>query len=70
MQITIDIPDHELAQLETLSKARHVSQDELVRSAVSAYAKAHWAEVVHEGFGLWADRSVDGLEYQEKMRSE
>ena len=70
MQTTIDIPDHELAQLETLSETRHVSRDELVRAAISEYVYAHRQEVLRQSYGLWADRKIDGLEYQEKLRSE
>ena len=70
MQIDIDLPDYQLARLESLSEARGVSQNELVRVAIAEFVETHRAEALKQGFGLWADRNIDGLEYQNKLRSE
>jgi metal-responsive CopG/Arc/MetJ family transcriptional regulator len=70
MRTLIDIPETELAQLNKLSRSRRVSRAELVRSAISQYLESHHAEYAKQAFGLWAGNKVDGLAYQDKMRSE
>jgi metal-responsive CopG/Arc/MetJ family transcriptional regulator len=70
MRTLIDIPETELAQLNKLSRSRRVSRAELVRSAISKYLESHHADQVEQAFGLWAGNKVDGVAYQNKMRSE
>ncbi len=70
MRTLIDIPETELAQLNKLSRSRRVSRAELVRSAISQYLESHHTEYAKQAFGLWAGNKVDGLAYQDKMRSE
>jgi metal-responsive CopG/Arc/MetJ family transcriptional regulator len=70
MRTLVDIPETELAQLNKLSRSRRVSRAELVRSAISQYLESHHAEHAEQAFGLWAGHKVDGLAYQDKMRSE
>ncbi len=68
MQTVIDIPEQEISLLEKLSAERKVPRDEIVRSAISNYLRAETAR--DAAFGLWADKNIDGLEYQLRMRDE
>jgi hypothetical protein len=71
MRTLVDIPESELEALNTLSKAEGVSRAESIRRAIKAYVelKAPMPKL-EDGFGLWKDHYVDGLEYQLKIRSE
>jgi predicted transcriptional regulator len=68
MQTVIDIPEHEISLLQKLSEERKVSRDEIVRNAISKYLQVETAR--DAAFGLWAQKGVDGLEYQLRMRDE
>jgi hypothetical protein len=47
-----------------------MSRAEAVRQAIAAYLAEKRKKPTVDVFGLWADRGIDGLEYQEKMRAE
>ena len=70
MRTLVDIPEKDLKELTRLSKARKVSRAQLVRCAVSEYLQAQPKDALDDFFGIWADRKIDGLEYQLKMRAE
>ncbi|MDQ2925942.1 MAG: ribbon-helix-helix domain-containing protein, partial [Acidobacteriota bacterium] len=61
MQTTVDIPEEQVGQLDTLSRSRHISRDELVRTAISTYLQAQ-ASALDESFGAWAGSQGDGLD--------
>jgi metal-responsive CopG/Arc/MetJ family transcriptional regulator len=80
MRTLIDMPEHQLKELEVICKARKLSRAEAVRRAVDAYIVQN-RPARDEAFGLWKGTSVylpgeteplaeDGLAYQEKLRSE
>ena len=70
MRTLVDIPEKDLCRLTKLSKARKVSRAQLVRTAVSEYLRKEQRDPLETLIGLWADRPIDGLEYQEQMRRE
>jgi metal-responsive CopG/Arc/MetJ family transcriptional regulator len=70
MRTLIDIPEEDLSLLKTVAKKLSISRAEFVRQAVSASLAPHRQKMNHESFGSWAEFSMDGLEYQEKMRDE
>jgi len=49
--------------------AKHVSRAEIIRQAISAYIEQNKPSAV-DAFGIWKNKKVDGLAYQEKMRAE
>ncbi|MEP6482871.1 MAG: ribbon-helix-helix protein, CopG family [Rudaea sp.] len=65
----IDIPDDELHRLDALSQSEQRSRASVVREAISEYLTNHETSG-ESAFGLWGKRSVDGLAYQKKVRSE
>ena len=70
MRTLIDIGEAELRALDRMAKAENVSRAALVRKAVSDFLDRHKRDSETEAFGLWGDRAVDGLTYQEEVRSE
>jgi hypothetical protein len=69
MRTLVDLPQRELEQLTALSRSRKTSRAELIRQAVAGYLAQNKAGV-EDSFGLWKDRGVDGLAYQELLRDE
>ncbi len=72
MRTLVDIPEEDLTLLNQLSKQENISRAELVRRAISAYLapRKRKGSGLRDGFGIWADRKEDALEYQERMRRE
>lgn len=70
MRTLIDIEDESIRQLDELAARRKRSRAALIRDAVSDYLERNAVEQPGEAFGLWRERKVDGLDYQEKLRSE
>lgn len=69
MRTLIDIPDKQIRDLTDICRVEKISRAELIRQAISAYLEKKKPSEV-EAFGLWKERKVDGLEYQEQVRSE
>jgi metal-responsive CopG/Arc/MetJ family transcriptional regulator len=69
MRTLVDIPEGELEELNALSRSRKMSRAELIRQAVSGFLAQNKAGL-ESSFGLWKSRGVDGVKYQEKLRSE
>ncbi len=69
MRTLVDLPDTELEELTAMSRSRKTSRAELIRQAVAGFLAQNRAGV-DESFGLWKGRSVDGVEYQRRLRDE
>ena len=69
MRMLVDLPEAELERLNVLSRTRKVSRAELIRQAVAGYLEQNKAGL-EESFGLWKKKGVDGVKYQERLRSE
>jgi hypothetical protein len=69
MRTLVDLPESELEQLNVISRARKISRAELIRQAVSGYLAQNKAGL-EDSFGLWKKKDVDGVAYQERLRSE
>jgi hypothetical protein len=73
MQLIIDIPDEQAAELERLSASRHTSRDVLVRNVLSEYLSEHEPkndDDLLQFFGIMQGRIDDGLAFQERLRNE
>ena len=70
MRTLVDIPAEDLELVNGVAKKLDISRAELVRRAISSYLASHRADSAAEAFGIWRDRPIDGLEYQERMRAE
>lgn len=70
MRALVDMNDAQIEALDVLAKRVRRSRAALIRAAIDDYLGRHHREQVEDGFGLWGKRKVDGLNYQEKARSE
>lgn len=70
MRALVDMNDAQIEALDNLAKRVGRSRAALIRAAIDDYLARHSREQVEDGFGLWGKRKIDGLAYQEKVRSE
>lgn len=70
MRALVDIEKHQIERLDELARRQKRSRAALIRQALREYLDARAAEDAGDAFGLWGKPAVDGLEYQERMRSE
>lgn len=70
MRTLIEIEENQIRELDRLAKKEKQSRAALIREAVGDYLRKKQGKTLEDGFGLWGDRKVDGLVYQEKIRSE
>ena len=74
MRTLVDIPDDDLAIINSVVKAQSISRAEFIRRAIaqslSTHRKAQIERAREAAFGLLAGRSLDGMEYQERIRRE
>jgi metal-responsive CopG/Arc/MetJ family transcriptional regulator len=70
MRILVDMPSDQVKELGRVSAATKRPRAAIVREAVASYLEKLKRNDIGDGFGLWGDREIDGLEYQEKLRSE
>jgi metal-responsive CopG/Arc/MetJ family transcriptional regulator len=70
MRILVDIGEKQLHALGALSKRGKRSRASLIRDAVGDYLARRRTPETAVAFGLWGERKVDGLAWQEKLRGE
>jgi metal-responsive CopG/Arc/MetJ family transcriptional regulator len=70
MRTLVDVGDAQLQELDELSKEEKRSRAALIREAIDDYLAKRRTKLEGDAFGLWGKRKVDGLAYQEKVRSE
>ena len=69
MLTIIDIPERQLKTLTQLGQERGMSRAEVIRQAITIFLKLHESPP-DRAFGLWKDRTEDGLRYQRLLRDE
>ena len=70
MRALIDIDEKQIRELDRLAKGQKRSRASVIREAVSDYLDRKAADTDKDAFGLWGERKIDGLAYQDKMRGE
>jgi predicted transcriptional regulator len=70
MRTLVDLGDTQLQALDELSKKEKRSRAALIRRAIDDYLAKQRDKQEGDAFGLWGQRKVDGLAYQEKVRGE
>jgi hypothetical protein len=70
MRTLVDIPDSQLKELTQIGQKRRISRAAVIREAITSYIGKKPSGKKPTAFGLWGNRKVDGLEYQNKLRSE
>ena len=69
MRTIVEMPPQELRDLTALSREERISRAEAIRRAVGQYLRA-WkaAHGATDAFGVWKNRKVSGLEYEDRVR--
>jgi len=70
MRTIVDIPKEQLKALSKVCERRDISRAEAVRQALRSYIEQTRDADPNEVFGLWKDRHVDGLKYEDSIRGE
>ncbi|OJA89415.1 ribbon-helix-helix protein, CopG family [Burkholderia ubonensis] len=69
-RILIDLPDAQIQALAALVEAERRPRAAVIRDAIDAYLAQRKRAVGADVFGLWKEKKVDGLTYQEALREE
>lgn len=70
MRTMVHMSDAQVEALDALARRVRRSRAALIRAAIDDYLERHRCEQVEEGFGLWGEREVGGLAFQENARRE
>ncbi|KVM47412.1 CopG family transcriptional regulator [Burkholderia ubonensis] len=69
-RILVDLPDAQVQALAALVEAERRPRAAVIRDAIDAYLAQRKRTVDANVFGLWKEKKVDGLTYQEALREE
>jgi hypothetical protein len=69
MRTIVDIPEDQLQMLTELCRRDDLSRAEAIRRAIAAFLAKETSPPA-ESFGLWRGRGIEGVEYQQAIRSE
>ncbi len=69
-EILVGIREDQELELSRLSKRERSSRAALIREAIDALLARKRAALDEEAFGLWGDRTGDGLTYERRIRGE
>jgi predicted transcriptional regulator len=70
MRTIIEIPDEVIESLDRVGDSEQRSRAALIREAISEYLRRKSLPPVAAAFGIWKDRQVEGVAYQERLRNE
>jgi predicted transcriptional regulator len=70
MRTLVDLGDAQVQALDELAHKEKRSRAAVIRQAIDEYLVRHRRLDELDAFGLWGERKVDGLAYQEQVRGE
>lgn len=70
MRTIIDVRPDQIAELDKIVAAEHVSRAEAIRDAIDIYLRERKRAASRAAFGGWANKNLDGLQYTETIREE
>lgn len=70
MRTLVDIPNKQLSDLGAICAQKKLPRAEVIRQALDAYIKTNKPPAGKQAFGLWKERAIDGVAYQEQVRAE
>ena len=70
MRTIVDIPDSVVETLDLVGTKEHRSRAAIIRDALKCYLNEHYVSESMEAYGIWKDEITDGVEFQQKIRSE
>ena len=70
MRTIIEVPDEIIRNLDQISAQQKKSRAATIREAIQLYLDERKTASSEEAFGLWKETAEDGLQFQERIRSE
>lgn len=70
MRTIVEIPTELIDGLAIIAEQEKKSRAALIRDAIRVYLEQRKSSEMSAAFGLWADRRVDALEYEQILRAE
>ena len=70
MRTIIDIPAHLVEEIDALARQEKISRAEAVRRAMAEYLEKRAVRRTNAGFGIWKNRNIDPLTYEDELRGE
>lgn len=70
MRTLVDIGDAQIRALDALAQQQKQSRAALIRKAIDDFLAKRRSTDERDAFGLWGDRKLDGLAYQNEVRRE
>lgn len=70
MRTLVDIGEAQIRALDEISREQMQSRAALIREAIDDYLGRRRQGQAGDAFGLWGNRRIDGLDYQERVRGE
>ncbi|KND59729.1 hypothetical protein BVER_00391 [Candidatus Burkholderia verschuerenii] len=69
-RILVDLPDEQIDELAALGELQQRSRAAVICDAISEYVESNKRRPAVDVFGLWKNRRIDGLRYQQELREE
>ncbi|WP_338859810.1 ribbon-helix-helix protein, CopG family [Mycetohabitans rhizoxinica] len=69
-RILVDLPDSRIEELAVIAETEHRPRAAIIRDAIEAYIFQRKRTLGADVFGLWKNKKIDGLAYQQELRSE
>jgi metal-responsive CopG/Arc/MetJ family transcriptional regulator len=70
MRTLVDLGETQVQALDELAHKEKRSRAAVIRQAIDEYLLRRRKQEERDAFGLWGNREVDGLTYQEQVRGE
>jgi len=70
-RVLLNLSDAQIDALRMIGDLEKKPQSVIIRDAIQKYIAQHeCVSVQQDVFGLWKDENMDGLKYQQRLRSE
>ncbi|KQR74378.1 CopG family transcriptional regulator [Burkholderia sp. Leaf177] len=69
-RILVDLTDAQLSEITQIAEVDKRARAAVIRDALDLYIAQRKPALAADVFGLWESREIDGLDYQEGLRSE
>ena len=70
MRTIIEVPDEVIKSLDQFGAQQNQSRAALIREAIAQYLEGKSSSSAAAAFGVWEPKGIDGLNYQNELRSE
>ncbi|KKB96643.1 hypothetical protein SZ25_00258 [Candidatus Arcanobacter lacustris] len=70
MRTIVDITEEQIQNLAYLCGAQNISRAEIIRRAIAFYLKEKMPKENNVAFGIWKNKAIDSMSYQENLRNE